>query len=66
MQPRKSDEVMLLSTLKNLPYSKFLITMLGNPDSPTYLAAYKKVFPKDKNLEPKQMYQNIQKYFFEK
>jgi hypothetical protein len=60
------DAINLLSSLKDANYGDFLLTMLCNSDSPTYLAAYKTVFPQDVDLEMKQMYTRLQKYFSEK
>jgi hypothetical protein len=60
------DAISLLSGLIHVSYGDFLVAMLCNPGSPTYLAAYKIVFPEDIDLEMKQMYTRFQKYFSER
>jgi hypothetical protein len=57
------DAISLLSGLIHVSYGDFIVAMLCNPGSPTYLAAYKIVFPERYRFENETNVHKVPKIF---
>jgi hypothetical protein len=66
MAKRKiQDAIDELSRLKNVSYGDFLDALLCSSEQ-NFFEAYKKLFPEDTDLHPKEMYVKIQNLFLNK